>query len=311
MIGKISFKLLLFLATVIICAKVSVAAEAPDNQIKLPITVFVSIGAHLDFCQEIGAERVLVKLALPPGKSPATYAPTPHLVQDLSQSSLYFKVGLPFETALLRKIIALPRSPEIIDTQKDIILQPMQSGVHKKNHDRHNYRHPGKSHSHAGLDPHTWLDPQLALKHATTIYRTLSQVDPDGKNIYTNNYNLLKDKLKVLDKDLKKSFKPFIGSTIFVYHPAFGYFARAFELRQIAIEFAGKKPTAKELENFITEARRENISALFVQPQFDRRSANKISQILGCKVIGIDPLATDYCRNLSHIATAILANIKD
>ncbi len=303
------FVLLLVLIS-ILGWKEAAAANASDQNSPLPISVFVSIGAHLDFCRQIGGNRVSAKLALPPGKSPETYAPSPRQINDLSRARLFFKVGLPFETAFLRKLKALPRSPDIIDTQTGIRLKPMPGAPYNHDHSKNHERHHNNPHQHEGLDPHTWLDPKLALQQSTTIYQNLSRIDPEGKNIYYNNYKILEKKLKVLNDELKNSFVPLRGRTIFVYHPAFSYFARAFGLQQRAIEIAGKTPKARDLAEFIKKARTEKIAALFVQPQFDRQSAEKIARALNCAVIGIDPLAADYCANLRHIATTIQANIK-
>ncbi len=274
------------------------AAAAGSQSGQIPIPVYVSIAPHLDFCRRIGAERVSVNKALAPGKSPATYAPSPREVQLLSQARIYFKVGLPFETALLKKLKALPRAPEVIDLQAGITLQPLRNDASVAGR------------AHQTLDPHTWLDPRLALRQANTIYTVLCRIDPPGKNIYTNNYNKLKNKLQVLDNELKNSLSPFRQRTIFVYHPAFGYFARAFGLRQKAIEIAGKKPKARELAAFIKTARKENIAAIFVQPQFDRQSADKVAQAVGCAVVRIDPLAENYCKNLEVIAAAVEKNFR-
>ncbi len=311
MIRRFLFLLLFSLTVSNLLAPEVIGAQSFEPQAKLPISIFVSVGAHLDFCQKIGAERVLVRLALAPGKNPATYAPTPQQIQALSQSRLYFKAGLPFETALLGKLENLSYTPEIVDIQAGIELQPMQGGSSAGVHEGGNsHQHHHKSHQHDGLDPHTWLDPKLALQQATTIYLTLIRIDPDGKEMYNNNFNLLKSKLKGLDEELKRSFALYKGSTIFVYHPAFGYFARAFGLEQKAIEIAGKKPKAQALAKFIKKARTENVSALFVQPQFDQQSADKVAQALGCAVIKIDPLSSNYSHNLKLIATAIQKNIR-
>ena len=303
------FVLLLVLIS-ILSWKESPAANASDQSSPSPISVFVSIGAHLDFCRQIGGNRVSVRLALPPGKSPETYAPSPRQINDLSRARLFFKVGLPFETAFLNKLKALPRSPDIIDTQAGIKLEPIPGAPYNRDHAKDRERHHNSPHRHEGLDPHTWLDPELALQQATTIYQSLSRIDPEGEKIYSNNYKILGYKLKVLDEELKNSFVPLHGGTIFVYHPAFSYFARAFGLQQRAIEIAGKTPKAKDLAEFIKKARAEKIAALFVQPQFDRQSAKKIARALNCAVIAIDPLAADYCANLRHIATTIQENIK-
>ena len=297
-----SFLLLFFLAWSPNLRAEVVKTDSPQA----PLPVFVCIGPHFDFCRQIGGDRVSVQLLLPPGKSPATYAPSPQQIQALSRSQLFFSVGLPFEKALLKKIKTLPKHPLIINTQKDITLQPMYDNFHGKlqpaDHDNHN-------HHLTDLDPHSWLDPRLALKQATTIYAALSYIDPDGKDLYSYNFNILKEKLKAIHEDLKRTLAPLSGSTIFVYHPAFGYFARAYNLHQLAVEIEGKRPKAKELTGFIKKAREMQARVIFVQPQFDQQSAQKIADTLGCVVIPIDPLAQDYCANLSHIAKTIRKNL--
>ena len=278
-----------------------------DKSAQLPIQVFVSIGPHLDFCQQIGGDRISVQLLLPPGKNPATYAPKPQQVQNLGRAQLFFKVGLPFEKILIAKIKALPKHPEIIDTQAGIILQPMPNKIDSETYSTHNIDH---QHLQGDLDPHSWLDPQLALKQATVIADTLSRIDPDGKEIYFENLNILKEKLQLLHKNLTATLEPLAGSPLFVYHPAFGYFARAYKLHQTAIELEGKRPKAKELAKFIKKARQKKARVIFVQPQFDQKSARKIAVTINCAVIPLDPLAKDYCANLNYIAETIRENLK-
>ncbi len=287
---------------------VSFIAEgfATTNRVRLPISIFVSIGPHLDFCRQIGGDRVSAQLLLPPGKSPATYAPSPQQIQALSRAQLFFKIGLPFEKTLLGKIKALPKHPQIIDTQAGITLQPMHNKLDNRDQSAHHDDH----HHHSGLDPHSWLDPRLALKQAATICETLSHIDPDGKELYLNNFNILSEKLKDLHENLTRALEPFAGNTIFVYHPAFGYFARAYKLHQLAVEIEGKRPKAKKLVEFIKKAQAKRARVIFVQPQFDQQSAKKIAGMLNCAVIPIDPLAQDYCVNLDQIAKTIRDNIK-
>jgi len=302
------FLLTLFILSIIIfmvggpSIKNGIAASSNQGFPQLPIPIFVSIGPHLDFCRQIGGNRVSVQLLLPPGKSPGTYAPTPQQMQTLSRAQLFFKVGLPFEKVLLKKIKALSKHPQIIDTQAGIILQPMSDGHFNKSQT--------SPHDHHHLDPHSWLDPRLALKQATTIYTALSRIDPEGNEIYLENLNSLKTKLQTLHKNLTTTLVPLAGSTIFVYHPAFGYFARAYNLHQLAVEIEGKRPKAKELTRFIKKARQEKARVIFVQPQFDQKSARKIADSLNCAVIPLDPLAQNYCANLNHIGETVKNNLK-
>ncbi len=290
-------------------ASPATAGVESGQGVNQPIPIFVSIGPHLDFCRQIGGNRVKVELLLPPGKNPATFSPSPQQIKALSQAQLFFKVGLPFENALLKKIGALPSHPEIIDTQAGIELQAMQSWIQPEKGPAHHSHH--EEHQHlTGLDPHSWLDPRLALKQAHSIYSAISHIDPDGKSFYLDNLSILRKKLKNLHKELSETLAPFHGSTLFAYHPAFGYFARAYNMQQLAIEIEGKNPKAKSLAKFIKKARQKQAQVIFVQPQFDQQSAQKIAETLNCSVIPIDPLALDYCANLSQIAKTIRNHLK-
>ncbi len=50
---------------------------------------------------------------------------------------------------------------------------------------------------------------------------------------------------------------------------------------------------------------------IFVQPQFDRRSAETVAQALGATTAVLDPLAGDVLANLEAIATAIKAALRN
>jgi zinc transport system substrate-binding protein len=95
------------------------------------------------------------------------------------------------------------------------------------------------------------------------------------------------------------------GTNFFVFHPAFGYFADAFDLNQIPVETMGRSPKGKELSAIIKLARQEQARVIFVQPQFDAQAARKIAQAINGAVVSIDPLAYDYLNNLAQMADTI------
>jgi len=90
-----------------------------------------------------------------------------------------------------------------------------------------------------------------------------------------------------------------------VFHPAWGYFADTYGLIQIPIEKEGKEPGARALTLLIGQARREHVKVIFVQPQFDRKSATQVARAIGGRVVAIDPLAPDYMNNLRGVARQI------
>ncbi len=253
-----------------------------------PITVSVAIPPQAFVVERIGGERVKVNVLLPSGKSPATYKPSPNQMMTLSRSRLYFQIGLPFEKRLVAKM-KNGMSVEIVDIRAGIKLVPM--GDH-----RHGSSEP---------DPHIWMDPKLVIIQATTIRDVLIQADPDGRSEYERGYRSLTADLTALDHKLKSILQPLQGRTIYVFHPSYGYFCRAYGLVQKAVETGGKQPSPKHLGALIRAARKDKVKVIFVQPQFARRSAEAVAKAIGGAVIPLDPLAKEYIVNLEQMAEKI------
>ena len=116
-------------------------------------------------------------------------------------------------------------------------------------HKGHGHESHGHGHSHDadGLDPHTWLNPLIAKIQAATIATTLIQIDPAHRAIYEENLKKFEVDLDNINTELINSLAPIRGKSFFVFHPAFGYFADAYGLKQVAVEVEGKKPTAGSL----------------------------------------------------------------
>jgi len=95
------------------------------------------------------------------------------------------------------------------------------------------------------------------------------------------------------------------GKTFMVFHPSWGYFAREFRLRQLAIEVEGKEPSPRQMAEIISKAQHYGIRAIFVQPQFSQQSANAIARQLHARLCVADDLAYDWPNNLLSIAKNI------
>lgn len=95
------------------------------------------------------------------------------------------------------------------------------------------------------------------------------------------------------------------GSKFMVFHPSWGYFAKAYGLVQLAIEVEGKEPKPNQLRHIIDTAKREKIKAIFTQQEFSDKSARAIAHELGIKVIKETPLAANWPENLINKARAI------
>lgn len=271
----------------------SPSPETRSNAEKL--LVFASIPPVAYFAERIGGDHVVVEVLLPPGRSPATYEPSARQIARLAEASAYFRIGLPFEDRLVEKIGRVHKRLKIIDLRAGIEMLPMSRAAGADD----SGRRTGQP------DPHIWLDPGRAKIMARTICEQLCRLDPSHAGDYRGGLQALVADLDSLKRRLAAKLARFKGRAIYVFHPAYGYFADAFGLEQVAVEQGGKQPGARRLAQLIEKARQENTKAIFVQPQFSRRQAEAIARSIGCDVVALDPLARNYLRNLEDIAEKI------
>lgn len=262
-----------------------------------PVKVMVSILPQQYFVERIGGDRVEVQTLVQPGHDPHVFEPSPRQLVFLSEADLFFRIGMEFEEGLLPRIQSVVPDLTVVDLRDGIDLMPMACEVDGPHH--------GHAHDEDMPDPHTWTDPALALQQAHTIAETLTEADPEGEALYAGNLQALTHDLEALQTHLKEAFTSLPGRAFMVYHPSWGYLARALGLEQISIELSGKAPGARQLVRIIDRARAEGIRVIFVQPQFDQRAAQHIADAMGGVVIPLDPLAYDYIANMEAVAEEI------
>ncbi len=135
----------------------------------------------------------------------------------------------------------------------------------------------------------------------------LKEADSANAAVYEQNLQAISTTLTALHKEIKDMLSPFKGQTFLVYHPAFGYFAHAYGLRQAAVEIEGKSPAPKQLYDLIGRAKQEKARVIFVQPQFDRKNGETVAKAIGGKVAVLDPMAANVPENLRLMAKEISA----
>ena len=262
--------------------------------------IFVSIPPQKFLAERIAGDLVSVDVLLPPGQSPATYEPTPRQMNRLSDAALLFRVGVPFEDRLMRKITDTMPELVVVDTREGIELRRMESG-----HDHGHAYHGDHTHQPGAPDPHSWLDPRLAMVQARTMHDALVQLLPGNAAALRDGLERLTADLQETDRRVAQALEPLHGRSIYVFHPAYGYLTDAYGLTQVAVELEGKEPSAKQLADLISRARGDRVKAIFYQPQFSRGSAETLAREIGGVAVELDPLAENYLQNLERMAAAI------
>jgi zinc transport system substrate-binding protein len=272
--------------------------------------VFVSILPQKYFVERIGGSLVDVSVMVLPGANPATYEPKPRQMVELSRAKVYFSIGVPFEKTWLPPIAQMNKGLMVIHTDAGIAKRHMESALlifekHEGTKEEDHGHEPGSP------DPHIWLPPPLVMLEARNILAGLIKTDPEHRESYETGYKKFITEIVSLDLEIINLFQGYEGSGRFmVFHPSWGYFAEAYGLTQLPIETEGKEPRPSDLKTIITEARKENIKVIFVQPQFSRKSAETIAHAIGAEVFTADPLAEDWAGNLKQVALRFREVIK-
>jgi zinc transport system substrate-binding protein len=254
-------------------------------------SVFVSIPPQAFLIERLAGDLVEVEVLLPASASPATYEPTPKQMAALARCQLYLRIGAPFEGAVLAKVANLMPDLPIVDCREGVQLESIENAGH--------------NHGGGQLDPHVWLDPKRMKIIAGTAARALEALLPNRVPEIEERLTDLSRDIEASDRRIKEILAPYAGRMFLVFHPAYGYFARRYDLVQKSVEVEGKAPSARRLAAIVGELRGQQLRALFVQPQFSRSSAERIAEALDCQLVVIDPLAPNYLENLELMANSI------
>ena len=277
--------------------------------------ISVSIAPQKYFLEKIAKDKFDINVMVKAGSSPHTYEPKTSQMKSLSNSKIYFYTGIEFEKAWLDKFKKSAPNTIFVDSSAGIERIAMAEHSHEEepkstNHKDEKHNDHEDEHDHEGLDPHVWLDPVLAKIQAKNIYDTVVSIDASNKDFYTKNYEEFLKELDSLDIKIKDILKPYEHKAFMVFHPSWGYFAKRYNLEQIAIEVQGKEPKPNELIKLIEEAKKHDIKIVFVSPQFSQKSANAIASSVKAGVVHIDPLAENWAEALVNTAKEIEKNYK-
>lgn len=255
---------------------------------------FATIGPIAWAVERIAGPLARVELLVPGGQSHEAFAPAPRQVEELMRAGAWFRTALPFEEALAARLARTAPGLRIVDVTAGIRTRPAEA-------------HADEGGEHGELDIHVWLDPRNMKLHARAICDGLCALIPAGAEQFRANAAKLAAELDAVDASIAAQLAPFRGARVYVFHPAFGYFADRYGLAQRAIEVDGKEPAPRQLAELVAQARADGARTVFVQAQFPSRGARRIAEAIGAEVAELDPTAREYIANLERMAALLRA----
>lgn len=244
--------------------------------------------------ERIAGSQFIVNVLIPEEGNHETYEPTAKQMVDAGKSEAYFKVGhLSVEESWLSKLTGTNPGMKVYDTSEGFDLlygEPCDHGDHS---------HEG------GIDPHTWLSVSGVRVQAGVILKALIELDPDNSAHYHSNHAGFIESLDSLDNQIRKLITASGVNSFMIYHPSLGYFARDYQLEQIAIEQEGKEPSPAYMKELVDIALDRKLNTLFISSQFSKQSALVIADQINAKVEEFNPSAADWSSNMLEIAQKI------
>ncbi len=179
------------------------------------------------------AIKFQVELITPPNEDPAHYFPNSSQITQYQKSDLIFLNGAGLES--FEKKVALPKS-KILYTAKSFQKEWLSDQKNKE----HQHGKEGK-HSHGTWDPHTWVDPILAIKQLESIYLKLQSklTVPKDQGKLAMAFQSLSNHFQQIHQKWLSSLAPKLSSRFMLCssHPAYAYLSHRYDLKIQAFDF--------------------------------------------------------------------------
>jgi zinc transport system substrate-binding protein len=211
----------------------------------------------------------------------------------MNRGQLWFRIGEPFELKIL---------PILQSRNPDMAVTDLRDGIEliEEQHEL-SCKHCSMDH----LDRHIWLSPKLAKEQSILIKNALAKKFPEQTETFEKNLSKLTDELEALDGEIREILRPVEKRTLLVSHPAFGYFCKDYDFVQLSVEYEGKDPRPKHLEEILKKAISESAELALALPQHNNKGAQLIAEKLHMPVRLIDPYSADYFETMRKLANLI------
>lgn len=239
----------------------------------------------------VGGDRVVVQNLTPAGSEPHDLELAPDQVEDLEDADLVITLGRGFQPAVEQ--VAGRRGGATLELL-DVLPVP-QGEVADGHADEEDHAEDGGDEhgdEEGALDPHVWLDPALHAAAVEAIAEALTELDPDGAEVFAAGAAAFTAELEELDAEFQEALTGCERSTIVVSHEAFGWLTARYGLDQEGI--AGLSPEAEpdpaRLAALTDLVEAEGITTVFTEALVSPRVSETLAREAGVETAVLDPL---------------------
>ncbi|SFI58458.1 zinc transport system substrate-binding protein [Paenibacillus sp. UNC496MF] len=230
--------------------------------------------------QSIGGADANVINMIPAGVEPHDWTPKSRDLDTASKAQLFLYNGAGLEGWVDDFLQGLPGDSKLVtvEASEGITLLPgnPEDGETDSSH----------------VDPHTWVSPKSMLIMAKTVADRFAQADPAHQAAYEANYGALKEKLEALDREYRARLAAVKNKDIVTSHQAFGYLARDYGLRQVAIMGLSPdaEPKARDLLRISKFVKANGIKTIFFEELVSDEIAKTLAREAKVSTTVLNPL---------------------
>jgi zinc transport system substrate-binding protein len=250
-----------------VLAALCVSCEKPRRGAEAEgLSVAASFYTMADFAQKIGGERARVRTLIQGGEA-HDWEPSPRDIAALAEADVFIVNGAGMEPWAKDLLASLP--------QNNLAPVEASAGITLL---------PG--------DPHVWLSPLGAAQEMRNIAAGFARADAPHREDYEAALAVWEAECEALDAEYRAALALPSRRAFVTTHAAFGYLARDYGLRQVALGLPGSEddPSPQEMRKAVDFLRAEGIKTVFYGDPESRKTAEAIAGELRGKAVRLNPL---------------------
>ena len=253
-------------------------------QVKV-VTTTEDLGA---LARDIGGDKVAVTALAKGYQDPHFVDPKPSFILAVSRADLLIVVGRELELGWLPPLLTSSRNAKIqpgskgyLDASLTVKILEIPTGQITR----------AMGDVHPLGNPHYWLEPGNGRRMAQAIKDKLTELSPGDKAYFEQRYADFDQRLAVGEKRWDAAMAPYKGTKIVTYHRSWPNFMERFGLNVMGYvePKPGIPPSPTHTIELIEEMKRQGAKLIVVEPYFDLKTPQAISNQIGGKVMVLAP----------------------
>lgn len=288
-------------ATLLLSALGTGCGERSHTREPGPPRIVVSIAPLAGLVRELAPDAE-VTILIPAGASEHGYELTSGDIARVGRADLVVGVGLGLEPRLTSLLASMgSAAPPALWFERVLTAEEgggdARAGDAHAGHDHDEHGHDDHDHHEHGVDPHLWLDPVLVERFIPVLGGALASASeragsPIAADAMSDRTSALGRRIQQLHERAARDLAPLAGRPIVTHHASHGRFAARYNLRVAAVIRIAEnlEPTSGQIEQVVMAIQTEDVPAVFVEPQFDATTAERIARAAGVRVAVLDPI---------------------